>query len=289
MRYEGDIYRPPSEAHSLIVQYTVGCARNDCTFCSMYKAKNFRIRKEDEVLEELRGVAKQYGNMVRKIFLADGDALIVPAERLIYLLKGIWEIFPNAERITSYGAPADVLDKTPEELKAIHATGLDMVYMGLESGDDEVLRRVCKGVTSQQIVDAGIKLRASGIKLSLTIISGLGGRERMKEHAIASAQAMSKIKPEYASLLTLMVEPGTPLYDQVKNGEFQLLDAVGVMDETKLFLENSDSEGTVFRANHASNYLALAGTFNRDRERLIKQVEEAKKNLSFRPEGYRRL
>lgn len=289
MKYEGDLYRPPSEANSLIIQVTIGCARNDCTFCSMYKRKDFRIRDMDEILDELRPVAEKYGPMIHRIFLADGDALVVAADKLVYLLGELKKMFPNCKRYSSYGAPKDILLKSPEDLKRIYEAGLELIYMGLESGDDVVLEAVKKGVTAQEIIDAGIKLRASGMKLSLTIISGLGSRERLEEHARLSALASNKINPEYASLLTLMVEPGTPLYDDVKSGKFELLTPEDVMDELLIFLENCDSEGTVFRSNHASNYLALAGTFNEDIPRLISEVKQAKEATLFRPEGYRRL
>lgn len=289
MQYEGDIYRPPSEAYSLIVQATVGCARNICTFCSMYKRKKFRVRDVDEILAELEAVAARSGASVQRVFLADGNALILPTEQLIRLIRGIWRLFPNCERISSYGAPADILEKTPEQLREIREAGLSLVYMGLESGDDEVLRQVKKGATASRIIEAGQKIRAAGAALSLTIISGLGGRPRLREHATLSAQAMNRINPEYASLLTLMVEPDAPLYGQVQRGEFELLTPDEVMEELLLFLSHTDSEGTVFRSNHASNYLALAGTFNADRERLIREVEEARASLRFRPEHFRRL
>ncbi|MGI6153316.1 MAG: radical SAM protein [Christensenellaceae bacterium] len=289
MQYIGDIYRPPSEANSLIIQVTVGCARNSCTFCSMYKAKKFYVREMDDILSDLEEMSVKYGKFVDRIFLADGNALIIPAKDMVFLLTEIKRLFPQCRRISSYGAPKDVLEKTPEELKAIYEAGLELVYMGLESGDETVLKQVKKGVTAEEIVQAGIKLRQSGMKLSLTIISGLGSKERLQQHAEQSALAMNRINPEYASLLTLMVEPGTPLYKQVQSGEFELLSATDVMDELLVFLENCNSEGTVFRSNHASNYLALAGTFNGDIDRLIEEVLQAKQSLRFRPEGYRRL
>jgi len=289
MQYEGDIYRPPSEAYSLIIQATVGCARNSCTFCSMYKRKKFRVRDVEEVLAELQEVAAHHGASVRRVFLADGNALVLPTASLIRLILEIWRLFPNCERISSYGAPADILEKTPDELREIREAGLSLVYMGLESGDDEVLRQVKKGATAREIIEAGQKIRAAGAGLSLTIISGLGGKPRLQEHAVASARAMNQINPEYASLLTLMVEPDAPIYQQVRRGEFELLSPDEVMEELLLFLSHTDSEGTVFRSNHASNYLALAGTFNADRERLIREVEEARASLRFRPEQFRRL
>lgn len=287
MRYEGAVYRPPSEARSLIIQLTIGCARNKCTFCSMYKDKNFRVRNLDEVVEDLQMAKDYYRFGVKRIFLADGDALIVKTKDLLFILEKIKEIFPEIERISIYGAPKDILHKTPEELKQLKEAGLDMVYVGLESGDDVVLQDVQKGVTMAEMIEAGKKVREAGMILSMTIISGLGGKIRLEEHAIHSAEVITKIKPEYVGFLTLMLEPETPLYSDWKKGKFELLEPEEILEEMKLFLTHVDSEGTVFRSNHASNYISLAGTLNQDKERLLKQIEEAGKAKRFKPEGFR--
>ncbi|MCJ7855467.1 B12-binding domain-containing radical SAM protein [Lachnospiraceae bacterium NSJ-143] len=288
MRYEGAVYRPPSEAGSLIIQLTIGCARNKCTFCAMFKDKKFRVRKLDEVVADLEEARRYYKDYkVRRIFLADGDALIVKTDDLLYILDKIHELYPECERISAYGAPADVNMKTDEELSRLKAAGLDMIYMGAESGDDIVLRDVKKGVTSEEIANAGIKLKKAGMIVSITLISGLGGRERVYEHAVNSAKLISKIKPEYVGFLTLMVEPGTELYNDYQAGRFKLLGPMEVMQELKVFIENVDSEGTVFRANHASNYVPLKGTFNKDNRSMLEQIEAAEKAGVFRPEIYR--
>lgn len=288
MRYEGTVYRPPSEAGSLIIQLTIGCARNKCTFCAMFKDKKFRVRKLDEVVQDLIEARKYYKDYrIRRIFLADGDALIVKTEDLLYILEKIHELYPECERISAYGAPADVNLKTDEELARLKAAGLDMIYMGAESGDDEVLKHVKKGVTSEEIISAGIKLKKANMIVSITLISGLGGKERVYEHAVNSAKVISAIKPEYVGFLTLMVEPGTELYDEYREGKFELLGPVEVMQELKVFIENVDSEGTVFRANHASNYVPLKGTFNKDNKKMLKQIDDAEKAGVFRPEIYR--
>lgn len=288
MQYEGIVYRPPSEAYSLIIQLTIGCAHNHCTFCSMYKGKKFRIRPLEEVIADLEECRRHYG-AVRRIFLADGDALIVKTPDLLYILDKIKEIFPEVERVTMYAAPRDILNKSPEDLQALHRAGLDMVYVGAESGDDQVLTDIKKGVTAAQIIEAGQKVRAAGIRVSMTLISGLGGRKRLKEHAIASAQLISAIKPEYVGFLTLMVEPGTELYDQVERGEFDLITPPEVLEEMKLFLTHVDSEGTVFRANHASNYVNLAGDLNMDKPMLLRRIMEAEKHRDYKPENWRAL
>lgn len=290
MRYEGTVYRPPSEAGSLIIQLTIGCARNTCTFCAMYKDKNFRIRPLEEVVEDLYMAREYYSRIkVKRVFLADGDALIVKTKDLLYILEKVKEIFPECERISMYGAPKDILGKTPEELKTLKEAGLDMIYMGIESGDDEVLTFVKKGATQAEMIEAGKKIKDAGMILSVTLISGLGGRRFLKEHAINSAKVISAIKPEYVGFLTLLVEEGTPMYDQLKNGEIELLKPQEVLEEMKLFISNVDSEGTVFRANHASNYIPLGGTFNRDNEALLAQIAEAEKRNMFKSDYFRAL
>lgn len=290
MRYEGTVYRPPSEAGSLIIQLTIGCARNTCTFCTMYKDKTFRIRELEEVVEDLHLARKYYNRVaVKRIFLADGDALIVKTKDLLYILEKCKEVFPEVERISVYGAPKDILGKTAEELKTLREAGLEMVYMGLESGDDNVLSYVKKGVTSAEMIEAGQKVRAAGMILSMTLISGLGGKTWMQGHAENSARVITAIKPEYVGFLTLMIEPGTPLYDQLRSGAFVPLDPQEVLEETKIFIEQVDAEGTMFRSNHASNYIPLGGTLNKDRQKILGQIQQAKEQSRFRPDYYRNL
>lgn len=288
MRYEGTVYRPPSEAGSLIIQLTIGCARNTCTFCNMYKDKKFRIRPLEEVVEDLAMARQYYSRIkVRRIFLADGDALIVKTQDLLYIIEKCKEYFPEVERISVYGAPKDILGKTPEELHTLREAGLDMVYMGLESGADAVLQAVKKGVTAAEMIEAGKKVRAAGMILSMTVISGLGGKALWREHALGSAEVISAIKPEYVGFLTLMVEPGTEMYDQLNRGEIDLLDPHEVLDETELFIRSVDAEGTMFRSNHASNYIALGGTLNGEREQILAQIETSRKRSKFRPDMFR--
>ena len=290
MRYECTLYRPACEASSLIIQLTIGCARNTCTFCAMYKDKTFRVRDLQEVVEDLEMARKYYQRIkVRRIFLADGDALIVKTQDLLYILNKCKEYFPEVERISVYGAPKDIIHKTPEELKQLKDAGLDMVYMGLESGDDQVLKEVKKGVTAAEMIEAGQKVRAAGMVLSMTIISGLGGKKLMREHALNSAKVISAIKPEFVGFLTLLIEPGTPMYEQYRAGELDLLSPEEVLDETQLFIENVDAEGTVFRANHASNYIPLAGTLNAEKQIILEQIKRSKEQSSYRPETFRAL
>lgn len=289
MNYEGAIYRPPSEAGSFILQVTIGCARNTCTFCTMYKDKTFRMRHMDEIRADIREVYAYYGDRIRRIFLADGDALIMPAERLLEILEELRRYFPSAERITSYGAPKDVLGKTPEELTRLRRAGLSMIYMGLESGDEEVLRHVKKGASAAEIAEAGQKLKEAGMQTSVTLISGLGGRARLREHAVHSAEAVSAMKPDYVGFLTLMVEPGAPMREELDRGEMELLTPEEVAEEMELFLTHVDAEGCVFRSNHASNYIMLGGTLNRDIPDMLRKLRQARENGVFRREGWRAL
>ena len=289
MRYYGAVYRPPSEAYSLIVQVTYGCSHNTCAFCSMYKEKRFALRPLDEVLEDFH-IARQTYRHVDKVFLADGDALVRKASELYTILDTIRELFPECQRVTSYASPASIRIRTDEELQTLRAKGLTMVYMGLESGCDEVLKLMRKGHMSDEIVAMGQKVRRNGIALSVTAITGLGGPELLDQHAIETAKAFNAMNPEYIGMLTLMVEPGTPLYDWVRDGKFQLLTQPQVLRETRLLVENLDSPGSVFRMNHASNYLVLKGTLNQDKEVMLRTIDAAEHDLSrLRPEEWRGL
>ncbi len=289
MKYEGMIYRPPSEAYSLIVQITVGCSHNNCTFCTMYKDKSFRIKSLDEIFDDFRDAYNRYGDNIRRIFLADGDALIVKTDELLEILNFIKKTFPSTQRVSSYGTPGDILRKSEDELRALAEAGLDMVYMGAESGDEETLKAINKGVTVREIAEAGKKLRRCGIKLSVTFISGLGGRARKTEHAIQSARLVSEMNPEYVGFLTLMLDPSTEIYRQIEAGEMELLRPYEIAEEMKLFLSNVDSPNTIFRSNHASNYIALGGTLNDDIPKMLRQIEETEKANAYRSEYFRSL
>ena len=238
MRYEGAVYRPPSEAGSLIIQMTIGCARNTCRFCNMYKAKNFRIRPMEDVVEDLVMARKYYKDyLVRRVFLADGDALICKTEDLLYIMGEVKRLFPENERITMYGAPKDVLLKSHEELVKLREAGLEMVYVGAESGDNDVLEYVKKGATHEEIAEAGRKLKEAGIKVSVTLISGLGGKKYLESHAINSAKLISEMKPDYVGFLTLLLESGAPMYEELRDGKFNYLTPPEVFEELKLFIK----------------------------------------------------
>ena len=274
MQYEGSVYRPPSEARSLIVQATIGCSHNRCTFCGMYKDKRFHIRPVEDVLADLAEMARLYPG-VRRIFLADGDALILPSEKLLALLSHIRTLFPACTRVAVYGSPRSILHKTARELKELRAAGLGIVYLGLESGNNEVLRRIRKGVTAEEITAAGLRVRESGILLSITAVNGLGGKELWREHAAGTGRVFTTVKPDYIGLLTLMLEEGTPLCADVREGRFQVLTPEEAARETLVMLEHMDCEGSIFRSNHASNYVPLGGTLNQDRPAMIRALKDA--------------
>ena len=265
MIYEGDVYRPPSEADSLILQLTIGCARNRCTFCTMYKDKAFRVRPIPEVLADLEEAAREIPYPIRKVFLADGDALIVKIPDLLTVLDRVCQ------------------------LCTLRAHGLEMVYLGAETGSDRILTQIKKGVTAAETAQACQKLRAAGIKTSMTLITGIGGVPRMEENAVESARLVTAARPEYLGLLTLTMNAGTELTRDCLAGRFQALSPLQILEEQKIFLEHVDSEGTVLRSNHISNYVALAGTLNRDRLPMIEQLARAIARGNLRPKQYRGL
>lgn len=275
MRYEGNIYRPPSEAYSLIIQVTIGCSHNDCTFCTMFKDKRFRVRDVNEVIEDLHTARRTYAH-VEKIFLADGDALCLSTSKLDVILDEINFLFPECKRVAVYATPKDVLRKSDEELVHLKNKGIGILYIGAESGSDEVLRRIKKDATRQEIIDAVCKTENAGIKASVTFISGMGGRELLREHAIETATMINAMNPSYVGLLTLMVDPDAPIYEEIQNGRFQLLSAEEVLGETALMLEKIDVyKPCVFRSNHASNYVSLKGDLPQDKERLLDKLRLA--------------
>lgn len=287
MRYYGRVFRPPSEAYSLIVQVTYGCSHNTCAFCDMYKEKRFALRPMEEILEDFR-LARQAYRHVEKVFLADGDALVRRAPELYTILDTVRELFPECVQVTCYGSPSSIKLRSGEELRTLREKGLTMVYMGLESGSDEVLTLMRKGHPAAEIVEMGQKVRRCGLKLSVTAITGLGGPDLLERHAVETAKALNAMNPEYIGMLTLVVEEETPLYDWVHDGAFHLLTQPQVLDETELLVEHLDSPGSVFRMNHASNYLLLRGTLNGDKEAMLAEIRRAKGDLgSLRPEAWR--
>ena len=274
LHYSGNVYRPPSEAYSLIVQVTLGCSHNKCAFCNMYKDKKFEIVPIDQVMEDLQWARQTYPR-IQRIFLADGDALILPTEHLMRILTFIRENIPECERVAVYASPRSILGKTPEDLRTLRENGLSMAYLGLETGNEALLKKINKGVTVAQQIEAGQKLKAAGLTLSVTAINGLSGTEGWEEHAVDTAHALNAMRPDYIALLTLRIYTGTPMHRWVQEGSLTMPKPMELIRETHRFLQEIDCPGAVFRSNHASNYLVLAGTLNQDRERLIRQCEDA--------------
>ncbi|PRR80138.1 coproporphyrinogen III oxidase [Clostridium liquoris] len=289
MEYEGIVYRPPSEAYSLIIQVTIGCAHNKCSFCSMYKNKKFRIRSLKEIFHDLEE-GKNYYRRIDKIFLADGDALCLPTDHLKSILIKIKELFPQCNRVGIYATPKDILRKSLEDLQELRELGLGIIYMGLESGSEEILKDINKGVTQKEMIEAGKKVKKSGIPLSLTVISGIGGKDKLYNHGVETGKVISEINPDFIGLLTLMLEPGTEITDKVASGEFNLLTPEEVMLETKVLLQNTEVTNCIFRSNHASNYVSLKGTLPFDKDKLIHTIDEIlKEGYNYKSELYRGL
>jgi len=290
MRYEGSIYRPPSEAYSLLIQVTIGCTHNKCTFCSMFKEKKFRVRDLNEVLEDLAKAREVY-RRVDRIFLCDGDALALSNRRLLPILNFIKENFPECQRVTVYGRATDALNKTDEEMRELYEAGITMVYLGAESGSDKVLKDINKGETRQQLIDGVKKIEACGMKASVTFISGLAGRDGWEDHAIQTGTMISEMNPSYVGLLTLMVDPSVPMAKDIESGKLKLLTAEEVMAETLLMLKHANvDKKCVFRSNHASNYVSLRGNLPEDKEKMMALVRRAMENHDmFKDERFRAL
>jgi radical SAM superfamily enzyme YgiQ (UPF0313 family) len=289
--YIEPVFRPPSEAHSLILPVTNGCSWNKCTFCEMYTApqKKFRARDEAEVLEEIRRCGQSL--RVRRVFLADGDAMVLPTKRLLRILEAIREHLPDVERITSYCLPRNLKRKSVEELEALREAGLAMLYVGAESGDDEVLSRVNKGETYESTKEALLKAGQAGLKRSVMILNGLGGRSLTEQHALNSARLMNDTQPEFLSTLVVSFPQGMERY-KAQFPDFEPLDQRGLFQEIERFLSELELRDTVFRSDHASNYLVLKGTLGADKQRMLAQVRtaiEMPAKARLRPEWMRGL
>jgi radical SAM superfamily enzyme YgiQ (UPF0313 family) len=294
MRYEGNVYRPPSEANSLILQVTIGCSHNKCTFCGMYKKKKYRIRELAEIETDIK-MAKIVYQDIKKVFLADGDALALETDILVQVLEILCRSFPGLEHIGIYASPGTILKKNPLELAALKQHGLTIVYLGVETGDPELLQDIKKGVLVEEMAAAGKAVVKSGIELSCTIILGLAGREteKWKNHAYCTAKLMSQISPHYLGALTLMLEPDTLLYKRLQAGEFQLAEPYQIMEELQILVQHLKVDrDCIFRCNHASNYLPIRGTLPRDQKAILKVLEEVllnKDDRYLRPEYLRGL
>ncbi len=284
------LYRPPSEGRSLIVQVTIGCSHNQCTFCTMYRDKRFRVRKMDEIKQDLDS-ARGYYRHVERLFLADGDALVLSTDKLVEIMDYAQELFPEIQRISVYGSPQDILRKSHDDLVALRQHGMAFVYIGAESGNDEVLRNINKGATRAEIIEAVQKVNAAGLTSSVTFISGIAQSDLIVQHARDTGTMISEMEPDYVSILTLMVEPGSEIYDDIAAGRFQPPTPQEALTEYALIIDNINvTKECIFRSNHASNYLPLRGTLPQDKDNLLAVLQRALDDRSMlRPEMFRAL
>jgi radical SAM superfamily enzyme YgiQ (UPF0313 family) len=272
-RYYGDVYRPPSEHDSLILQVMYGCSYGDCRFCGMYINKQFRVRPSAEVHEDIVNLAPGVKRAVDKVFLADGDALVLPVRSMVAILDLLKAELPNLRRVSAYANAHSLLRKTPEELREIREHGLEMLYLGLESGDEFTLASMGKGVTVAEQIEGCRKVKEAGFKLSVMAILGLGGVERSPEHARGTGRALSAIDPDFISMLSLMLAQGAPLAESVARGEFVIPDALGILGELREIIAETNVTRAVFRTTHASNYLPLEGTLPGDKPRMLEAID----------------
>ncbi len=273
IQYEGTLYRPPSEADSLILQATIGCSYNRCTFCAMYRDKRFRVRPIAELRDEIQRARAELGKSVTKVFLADGDALVAKSRFLGELLDELAAAFPRLRRVSAYASPQSLQVRSVDELRSLRAKGLSQLYLGVESGDDQVLAWLDKGVDAAEMIRVAQKAHEGGMKLSTMILLGAGNRRRSEAHARASARVINAIRPRFVSTLVMTPVEGTPLMDYAERGDVDELTPVELAAELRTFLAALELSGTVFRSNHASNYLALAGTLPKDRDALVAALD----------------
>jgi len=278
MRYVEPVFRPPSEAQSLILQVTVGCSHNACSFCAMYRSKRFQVRPLDELREEIAEAARDWPD-TRRVFLGDGDGLAAPTALLLEVLRELKACLPRLRRVSIYATPMNLRDKGSADLRELRGAGLDLYYLGLESGSDEVLRAMGKGCTWVEAVDAVSVGRGAGLRSSVMVLLGLGGVEGSAVHAEASARAVNAMQPEFLSVLTWYPVPEAPLYRRMAAGRFRMPGDEAILDELALFVAGLELRDTVFRANHASNPLPVGGRLSRDKKKLLAALDAARRGL----------
>jgi len=289
--YEGVVIRPPSEADSLVLQYTIGCSHNQCIFCPAYKQKRFRIRGPAEMEQDIRACLPAYAD-TRRVFLADGDALAAPFPDLLALFSLLRSLLPRLQRIGLYANAKNILGRSVEELRQLREAGLGILYLGIESGDDELLGWMKKGVTAAEMADAGRRVKDAGIRLSVTVLLGIAGAGRSGEHARLTGKLLSAIDPDYVGALTTMVVKGTPLYDLQQQGTFTLPSAFDILSELAEMLANTDMTRGLFFANHASNYLPVRVRMPSERDKTVEMIRTFVRvgdEALLKPEGMRRL
>jgi radical SAM superfamily enzyme YgiQ (UPF0313 family) len=275
MRYEGTIYRPPSEAYSLLIQATIGCPHNRCTFCAMYKDTKFRLRPVEEIKEDLAAAQAYYGPHVQSLFFPDGNTIIFKTEQLVEILEYARGLFPALERVTVYGAARYINKKSSSDLRRLKEAGLNRIHSGMESGDDDVLARIRKGVTAAEIIQAGLKLKDAGIESSQYYLTGAGGRDLWEQHALNSGKTLSAFSPDFIRIRTLRLIKRTPLYEQWQRGEFQLPSPHEALRELQLLVENLDCSATQVLSDHMLNYWDIHGQLPQDRSHMLAEIQTA--------------
>ena len=289
MYYDMPLYRPPSEAYSLIFQVTLGCSHNRCAFCIMYRKKKFRIRPWEELKADILEAALSYGG-INRIFLADGDALFIDTDYMIQILNFLYEKFPALERVSAYANPANLMEKSKEDLQRIRKAGLQMLYFGIETGDDELLVKIKKGATAEELILSAKKAIDAGFVLSATVILGLAGKKGSERHAIETARVCSAINPHYLSALTLILEDDNRYFSRCLGKDWEMMDKLEILNELRVMIERFRLDKCIFRSNHASNYLAIKATLNQDKAKLLSEIDYALKNpTQLRPEFLRGL
>jgi radical SAM superfamily enzyme YgiQ (UPF0313 family) len=290
VRYDEPLFRPPSEADSFILQATLGCSWNACTYCAMYRGKRYQVRPLDQVLADITEGGRRFAGDVRHVFVADGDPLGMAPEHWEPILLALASSFPRLRRVSTYATARNLLEKSPEQLRRLRDLGLSLLYIGPESGDDATLHRIAKGATAADHIEAARKAREAGLEQSLIFLLGAGGRERSEEHARASGRLATAMDPRFLSTLTLTLVPGTPLAKQEDQGRFGLPDVQGLLTELRWFVEEARPNAAIFRSNHASNHLPIGGRLPRDREVILASIDEALAGRSaLRPEWARGL
>ncbi len=274
IQYDEPLFRPPSEAYSLILQISNGCSWNRCTFCEMYTSKKFKIKKIEDIKADINKVIF-FRNNIRKVFLADGDAMVLSTNKLLDILNTINKNLPKVRRISVYAKPKDLLSKSINELKMLNKAGLSLVYVGIESGDNKVLSSVNKGETYESTLNGLLNARKSGIKTSVMILNGLGGKQFSERHAINSAKILNEIQPEFASTLVLYFPFGQRHFEKRYSSNFTPLNKIELIMEMRLFIENTKLENTIFRSDHASNHIVLKGILSKDKNKMLKNINLA--------------
>ncbi len=289
MHYEGMMIRPPSEANSILLQVTLGCSHNKCTFCGTFRDKRFDIKKDDIIFEDIE-FARQHCKRQNRLFICDGDAMIVPQKRLVKILKQIKNRLPWVERVGLYANTKGIGMKSDEQLKELKGLGVKLVYMGLESGDDQILKEIRKGADSVRMIKMGKRIKESGMQLSVTVLVGLGGKERSKSHALETGRVLSAIDPDFVGALSLMLVPGTELNDQFQKGEFELINPEEMLEELGLMISSTNLSNGLFHANHASNYLPIRAKLPEEKEKTLELISQALQgNVELKPEFMRAL